>query len=233
MDPTILAAIITTCGTIVGGIILSVLRSRRQKRPRIGNVNNETASAISSGQDNAKDLEASALISKIQNKSVPVSQCLSEGLAFAKKHGDKTLLQFCAKELTGWSSDEAKEIDPKNHLAYRFMEAYCSPFQQINPQFVGWGTSSVLSYVRNNPDFIPKKIFVHFPTFRIGQDAIVSDPKKSILTWSAPLSDVFPGAEEYQDQRVYCYAAANSHQRILDAIRAELTNRLIGLLPGI
>ena len=58
------------------------------------------------------------------------------------------------------------------------------------------------------------------------------DPQKSFLTWTQPITTFVPDTD-VTDARVYCYARSSSFEKVIEAIRNELTKRLLNLLPKI
>lgn len=71
----------------------------------------------------AVSAEASALLSKVQSKTTPLSQCVAEALALARKVQHQTLERFCAKELKGWEMTDANE-GSEYRPTYRMIEVY-------------------------------------------------------------------------------------------------------------
>jgi TIR domain len=50
------------------------------------------------------------LLGKVQNRSMPVSQCVTEALVIAQQAKNAALERFCRNELAGWTSESAKEL---------------------------------------------------------------------------------------------------------------------------
>lgn len=177
------------------------------------------------------DIEVSKLIEKIQGKQVPLSQCMAEALSLAQTYGDKNLVQFCKNELTGWT---LRTIPTDGSLDYRLVETFVAPLSRINPQYWGWGEniSSMFSFMKQHPDeFYPSKTLVIEPISSVERNR-TSDPNKSFLSWTQPMRDFIPDTEN-PDHNVACYARGDTYEKVLEAIRTELTKRLLILLPSL
>ena len=82
------------------------------------------------------DKEVTDLILKVQGKTTPLSQCMSEALVIAQNYEDKSFVEFCKSEIIGW---DTKKLPKDKSLDYRLILAYCSIAEKINPNYIGWG----------------------------------------------------------------------------------------------
>ena len=142
---------------------------------------------------------------------------------------DDNLVQFCRNELTGWSITTPPE---DKSLDYRLAEAFYAPLVRTNPSYWGWGGSSsnMFLYMEQHPDeFYPVKTLISMSISELEQKQ-KTDPEKSFMSWTQPLSDFIPDTE-YPDHQVNCYARADTFERVVEVIRVELTKRLLTLLP--
>ena len=154
---------------------------------------------------------------------------MSEALVIAQNYKDKTFVDFCKSEIIGW---DTKKLPKNKSLDYRLILAYCTISQKINPNYIGWGEtpSAMFSYMKDHPDdFFPRKFLVTEPLSVIEQK-IPSDTQKSFASWTQSTADFFPDAKQ-PHVNVYCYADASTYRDVIEAIRTELTKRLLNLLP--
>lgn len=183
-------------------------------------------------KDTTDDRDVSKLLTKVQGKQTPLSQCIAEALPIAQKHKDKEFVDFCKKELAGWEAEG--EITPDEKLRYRLAEVLCSPIAKVNLEYWGWGgsVSTIFSYMENHPDqFFPAKMLITWPISDIEEKAS-ADPEKGFLSWTQPFSDFAPHSKK-PDAKVFCYARTGTFRNVLDGLRAEVTKRLLNLLPPI
>ena len=177
------------------------------------------------------DKEVSELVAKVQGKQIPLSQCIAEALPLGRKYGDEKLIEFCKNELMGWERRKIPKDDSHN---YRLIEVFCSPLAKINPQYFGWGesASNMFSYMEEHPDeFFPRKMFATQPISVLEQN-MPPDPQKYFLSWAQPMTDFIPDSS-IRDGKVFCYARANAYESLIEAVRTELTKKLLNLLPKI
>jgi TIR domain len=170
--------------------------------------------------------DARALLAKVQNPAVPLAQCLAEALALAHRAGDASFEEFCAAELGGVTPDP--NVDPAK-FAYRTVEAYCG-FDQINPRFAGWGgdPNQLLAYMKSDTEhFFTTRIVFPQPVAEIQRRA-GERTSTSLMTMTRRAGDLNP-ASSTPDAPIYCVLRGDGFNRILDAIRAELTRRLLTL----
>lgn len=180
----------------------------------------------------AVSAEASALLSKVQSKTTPLSQCVAEALTLARKVQHQTLERFCAKELKGWEqadADEGSEYRPM----YRMIEVYAGA-GQLNMSYMGFSdASNTLEYLRRSKEFASLKMLMREAISEIEAMA-PADPKKGIGTVTTKLKYVNPKAKSPgPDTPLYLYFSPFVFRDILQAVRNELTKHLIDLLPTV
>lgn len=174
------------------------------------------------------------LLAKVQGRTQPLAQLIAEALQLAHEMGDQELATFCTGELAGW--DDYRGVDgDKEAIAYRSFAIYVS-VGYLNPMFAGWGenASGMFSYMDMHPDeFFPRRSLDWRPIAQVEAQANTRPPNsRSYLHWTQPLSDVNPNADT-PDARVHCYARSDAYEGVIDAVRAELTKRLVRLLPSV
>src|SRR5574340_956131 len=117
-------------------------------------ITNNTRNSMVSNEKEAQiknhGIQSANLIAKFQSRSIPLSQCVAETYSLAKRINNKELIALCEGELTGWSAQHRKRINP----THRLVRVYTSFGKEINMQYFGWGqnSSSILSYLRDNPE---------------------------------------------------------------------------------
>jgi len=176
--------------------------------------------------------DISALLSKIQARTIPLSQCIAEALDIAQKVKNDSLERFCRNELTGWDQKKLDEY-PNEKPTYRLIEIFLS-LDEINLQYLGWGgnVSNIFDYMRRDSEhFFPWKMLVLEPVSQIESKRPV-DPQKGIMTITIRLKDIVPKTKT-PNAPVFGYARADSYMNVFESIRVELTKRLLDLLPSI
>jgi len=176
--------------------------------------------------------DISALLSKIQARTIPLSQCIAEALGIAQKVKNDSLERFCRNELTGWDQKKLEEY-PNEKPNYRLIEVFVS-FFKINLQYFGWGenVSNVFDYMRSDgKNFLPWKMLVPESVSQIESKRHV-DPQKEIMIITMREKNIDPQSKT-PDAPILVYARADSYMNVLESIRVELTKRLLDLLASI
>lgn len=174
------------------------------------------------------DKDISFLISKIHSRQIPLSQAIAESIPLGMKHDDRELIEFCRNELSGW--DSRNNLNNEK-LSYRLIEMYCS-FVQINMQYFGWNgnASNLFSYMEQDSEhFFPYKLLFSEPISSIEQKQDF-DSQTTVMSWTQPITD-FIKEPSNPNAKVFCYAHSSSYKNVYEAIRIELTKRLLNLLP--
>ena len=84
--------------------------------------------------------------------------------------------------------------------------------------------------MKDHPDdYFPRKFLVTEPLSVI-EPKIHHDPRKSFASWIQSTADFVPDAK-LPHLNVYCYAEVSVYGDVIEAIRTELTKRLLNLLP--
>ncbi|MGQ0601839.1 MAG: AbiTii domain-containing protein [Anaerolineales bacterium] len=171
--------------------------------------------------------DISELIIKIQSRTVPLSQCLAEALSISQKYGLKDLERFCRNELSGYDEDEAEPP------SYRLLDAFLS-FAKVNPHSIYWMGSidNIYEHMRRDKEnFAHRQIFVTHTISHLESQLRDTDPR-GIITLTLSLSKLDPAAEK-PNKEVAIYSRTSSYLQILEAVRRELTVRLLDLLPTV
>ena len=170
---------------------------------------------------------AAALLTKVQSRSTPVAQCVAEALPLAQDAGDAEFAEFCVNELSGWPKGGG--ID-QERLRYRLLEAYCS-YHQVNPSFIGWNgdPARMLAHMKANPgDFIQTFIAFAEPIADLERRAR-NTQRSGVLSVTQRFGQFDPSSKT-PDEKVYCYLRADGFEVLVDAVRGELTKRLLRLV---
>lgn len=179
--------------------------------------------------------EISTLLSKLQSRAVPLSECVAEALTVAQKAKNSTLEKFCRNELIGWEKQNVEKLPDDQKPLYRLIEAFASPFHEINLQYMGWSSASSIfdEMRRDKENYFPVKMVVSHPISQLESGSKSPyDPQKAVITFRAPLKDFLPNTKT-PDTSVIVYAPEDSFSIVLERIRSELTKQLLDLLPPI
>jgi hypothetical protein len=151
-------------------------------------------------------------------------------MSIAATVGAADLLSFCKEELAGYGPRTRPVAqDPP----WRKYEAYFSPYGELNVDYEGFACNAQLAFemMRNNPKlFFPRKICMMFPLNHI-EKKNVPYTKGSIHRIEFRSGDWIKDAKQ-PDEIICAYARADAMENVLEAVRAELTRRLLDLIPG-
>jgi hypothetical protein len=173
--------------------------------------------------------EIAALLERVQSRKDSVSECLAAAINIAQRENAVDLLSFCKRELGGYERFEQEELK-KLGAEYRLVQVYISTKAAVNRQYVGWQTTEdVMEFLRTDDDFYPRKLFISYPISNIERQ-ISTDPRTMLLHFSLKIGDFLSDAKD-PEAPVNGYAQPGSLAGIVDAVRSELTTRLIALLP--
>lgn len=170
--------------------------------------------------------EITELITKFQSRTLPLSQCISEAYSLAKKIKIDSLIKLCEGELTGWSNDKTKELNPKHRVA----QVFVSFGAQINMQYFGWGedASNVIKYMENNPDtFTPINFLFPHPIATLEATA-PDDYSNRILSITLKAKDIIPDFSD-PNYPVCAYARVSTYKNIFESTRNEFTKILVSI----
>lgn len=174
----------------------------------------------------------SGVLGKLQSRSASVAECMAEALEIARDAHDGLLERFCRNELSGWDEDKWGSY-PEERPTYRLVEVFVSPFSRLNLQYFGWGenASAVFDYMRSDPHIFSDKKLLAEPLSAIERRASEpTDARRSVTHITQTWKDLLPEAE-HPDAPAHVYARADIYVTVLEAIRGELTRRLLDLLP--
>jgi AbiTii/Putative DNA-binding domain len=169
------------------------------------------------------------LVSKIQSKTISLSQCVAEALIIARKLRNETLEYICQKELRGWHSADVADNAPHYRPTYRLIEVFMGT-NQLNMQYVGFGHyTKTIDFLRNSGEFTVSKLLMGEPLSQL-EAKVPPHPDKSIGTLETTLDAVNPKAKRPKT-KVYLYFSPFVTGNIIEAVRTEITKHLIDLLP--
>jgi hypothetical protein len=179
----------------------------------------------------ARDDEVTDILTAVQGRSCTLGECMARTLALAVRRGDAALQRFCSREIEGSTAPRIAKSDP-DYPAYRLVEAYVSPYAEINMQYVGWGenASAVFDYMSKDDNFTQMSMLMPYSVAKL-ESMEVRDRRKSITHAVIRMRDLNPDAKQ-PETPVHVYTRAEAHLNVLEAIRGELSSRLLALLPA-
>lgn len=173
--------------------------------------------------------EISDVLSRVQSKSVPLSQSVVEVLALARRVNQSTLAHICTKELSGWDASDTGD-QSAYRPTYRLMEVFVGT-EQLNMQYVGFEDySNTIAFLRHSGKFTATKMLMTEPLSEL-EAKTPPNPGKSIGTNQTTLGSINPNAAR-PEVRVYLYFSPFTFENIMQAVRTEITKHLIDLLPA-
>jgi hypothetical protein len=170
------------------------------------------------------------LLSRANSRTAPVAQYISQALALGMQTGDSALIEFCQHELRGWGT-ESGAASPEEVPEYRTIQAFASA-TEVNMNYLGWSgdPSRVWQHMRQHPDqFIPVRTAFTEPIGSL-EGREVGDPRHAIGRLVTTMRSFNPNAST-PDQTVHVYYEADAYRQALEAVRVELTRRLLALFP--
>jgi AbiTii len=173
--------------------------------------------------------EISSLLSRIQSRVTPLSECLVQGLTLAQGLRDTSLEKFCRAELSGYAD---KSVSPPT---YRIIDVFITGNARINMQSPDWSENldNVFEYMRRDTEhFVPHRIAVAHSVSTIESQTQNVDLLKGIVLLSLKFGDIDPKASN-PNLGLVAYATPLDYQGILEAVRRELTVRLLDTMPKV
>ena len=171
--------------------------------------------------------KAAELLSKLNSGQYPLSQVIAETLTLADAAHDAGLSNFCRQELAGTSRESGPVPE------WRCVQAYVSATARLNLQYMGFGGNAQIAWEElesDKKDFTPRRMCIQFPLAQL-ESHPDCDPRKTLMCMTLRLKDFAPDTQ-HPDAPVYAYLPGDTNKRVLVAIKAELTKRLLRLLPG-
>lgn len=171
---------------------------------------------------------ATDILSRMSSGNVPLTQCVADSLALAKRHEDEALLEFCAKELVGQTVGSAWVND--SQYDYRVIRVFASLTRKINPSF--WPSAATLfDAIQNDPEYRE-----HFRTTTMFMNEPIAEIEDLARNWTSDLccymnltlGTIMPDAKK-PDSPLQGYIHPGEFQKVLGAIRAKLTAHLVRL----
>jgi hypothetical protein len=175
----------------------------------------------------------SALILKLQSGSQSLAQSMTEALTTAREIRNASLEAFARNELAGFRAKAKLRDEDADFPRYRRVSAYLS-WGLLNVNYFGFrGAGSVSNYMEAHPDdFVPYGLLFTQPIAEIERNAEKVAPGEGVLSTSTKAKDVMENPKEH-DRTIYIYAKPEAWVDIREAVKAELTGRLLDLLPTV
>ncbi len=160
-----------------------------------------------------------ALLTRIYDNNIPLSQLLAETIKIAKNSNENDLIELCSNELSGWAKKEL----PK----YRMAEVYIS---QMQIKSVNFFTSEELWIeLDSREDFVKKEMF--FPlavpllesSVKVGKHL---DHIKSYIHLTQKQGNLFPQMPN-PEMTVHIYTRGTLYFGLLDSVRINLANEIL------
>jgi hypothetical protein len=173
----------------------------------------------------------SSILKKVQSKAVPLSECFTELFLVAKELENKKLIEYCRKELEGWSdSNGLKNL--VSDLNYRQIPCFYSLYK-LNMSYIGFrNISNAFFEMESNPDkFKSTNSFQVQPISEL-ESYETNDNENKITYWTQKLGSVVEKAKN-PEATVYFYASGSAYAHLLEKIRTELTKQLFSLLDEV
>jgi hypothetical protein len=137
------------------------------------------------------DVELTDLITKVQSSSVPLSETVTEGLAFAHRRGLSDLERLCKRELAGYDDATADPDFP----SYRLIPVFATT-GQLNMQYIGWqgDAGRIFEYMESNPEgFVPQKLAVGTTLHEL-EDRVARGNPNTVWSITKRRGDINPAA---------------------------------------
>lgn len=167
--------------------------------------------------------EVTALLTKVQARVVPLSQCIAEALGLARRIGNANLEVFCKRELEGTTYQST--IDPET-ISHRLVRAYISPGKVGNARFYP-DVDALFEAIAGSEYFA--KVWMPFlePISQI-EHRRNSTKGEQFIVVTQRMGDVIPDTTTPKVP-IYAYLHGNAYDQIIEATRAAVTKRLLAL----
>jgi hypothetical protein len=173
------------------------------------------------------DDEIHSLISKVQSRSVPLSQSIADALSIVKKMGDDNLMDFCKGELSGW---EGQMTVPDDVLGCRSVEVFLTSHEIDTDIGRGNNVDNVWRYMENNTEIFKKKTLIIDSPISYCESFEV-EKVQYLLVIRDQLGN-YDSDTDNPNNPVNLYFRKTAYQDIVERVRVEFTKRLLKLLES-
>ena len=167
--------------------------------------------------------DISMLVSKVQSKTVPLSQCIAEALALAVKARNTELEQFCRRELEG--SKFKQDTDPET-ISHRLVSGYLGVGEIANAHSYP-DVHTLFATLANSEYFRQAWIPLLEPISLVEHKRDGARPN-TIIRLTHRLGDIKPGTET-PDVPVFLYGSGDAYAQVVETTRTALTRKLLSL----
>jgi hypothetical protein len=218
---------------IIIGIISAVLTAvgvyynRKQLQSSVQQQLPHTQPQLQQPRQNDVAADIHELIAKVQSRSVPLAQCIAEGISIADRTRNKALHGFCEQELMGY--DYTGRAKSEKLPKYRIVTTYISP-DQINPVAVAMhgGVAQAIEYFEQTGAFKKEQGFIAEPVAQIESRNYGDDSEgfmHRIMRWGEVEADA-----PSPDLVLHRYWNPSEYTKALERIRREYTSLLLACL---
>lgn len=180
------------------------------------------------------DKPVTDLLAKLHSRAMPLAACFAEALGIAAERDVGPLRVFCERELGGYQGVKLDESSP-DFPRYRLVQTFYSVTAQVNMDYFAFHGGSIIDTIARDPEhFFQLKTLMPQPVSECeGMAADAPKSGKGVLHWTRALKELVPEPKGDPDRTVWFYARGDTFKDILEAARAELTRRLLALLPSV
>lgn len=176
----------------------------------------------------AREEEIEALLTKVSRRQVTLNECVADGLQVARRIENEDLERFCRQEMRGFPSGPG---EPHGRPEYRLVPAFAST-SEINPMYYEWGgkASPMFAHMRERPEeFVPQQLFV-WQSVAVLETMPSDEAGTSYVRIQKIHGETYPDSKT-PDAVYFLYHEANVYPDVIEAIRGELTEKILASLP--
>jgi hypothetical protein len=161
-----------------------------------------------------------------------LSSLLIDVMQFARAQELKDLYNFCHGEIRGYHDETSTTEERAGARPYRVIEFFASKVGAINPDYFDFRTvSGLLDFLERNPDkFVPIRLIDSDGIAELESTARNATPASTAVHLEKLLGSINPGAPD-PERIVHMYARPDSYWAVIQAIRRNLIQMLVALLP--
>ena len=223
--------------TEVGRLFTVAIEPQDNPAPRGAQVSSKksvkTSAHKSGSQRHLVSTEATAIVTSIYSRTVPLSACVAEALAFAVKVGDLELKKLCERELFGYGQAGVpappeggpRKIDVAEDVDHRAIEFLVAISIEVNIDHFG-SAQRAFDWMKTQPDkFSPIKLVYPEPISKIEQAARTSS-SKALLSLRLKASDLIANTS-IPNAILTCYARGDALSDLMEGLRTTLASKIL------
>jgi hypothetical protein len=167
----------------------------------------------------------------VQDDTIPLACYLAESLSVAVKLENRPLEKFCKEELAGWKLDPNAKLElGDNYPEYRAVTAYVGIYK-IDLEHPRWekNIDNVVDFMKRDENFWERLLFEPDSIVTVEARLTARTGKQGFFVSDMTMGAVIPDTS-YPDRVICQYIEEREYEKVIRAVRGELTAHLAKLL---